>query len=86
MKFLKWIASLPNRFWISLEQKGKYTTFLGFCIIIAGVLDPLIKHNQGVVFEEAYMWQVIYFLIAGIILIILPSYIKISKDGIEIKD
>lgn len=73
--------------WKALEEKGRFTTILGLAIIIAAVVDPLIKHNQGITFDNDYMFQVIYFVLGGIILIILPSEISISKtDGFKIKD
>jgi len=86
MKFLLWLLSLPGKLWKSLEEKGKYTTFVGLCMIISAVVKPMIQHNKGVVFEDGYMWQIIYFVLGGILLIILPSYMKISKDGFEVKD
>lgn len=73
--------------WKGIGEKGKFTTLLGLAIIIAAVVDPLIKHNIGVTFSEDYMWQTMYFVIVGIVLIILPSEISISKtDGFKIKD
>ncbi|MDA3854874.1 MAG: hypothetical protein PF569_01350 [Candidatus Woesearchaeota archaeon] len=82
----EWFLGLRAKLWASLENKGRYTSFLGICIIIGSVTKPLIQHNRGVVFEEQYLIQAIYFVVMGVILIILPSYIKISKDGLEIKD
>ena len=85
MKFWIWIANLPSRFFKSLEQKGKYTTFVGLCMVIGASVKPLIEHNKGIVFEENYMWQVMYFIFGGIFLIILPSRISIkSGKGLEI--
>ncbi len=87
MKFLSWLKSIPSLFWKSLEQKGKYTTILGIFIILGSVTFPLVQHNKGAEFTEAYLFQTIYFILAGIILIILPSEISISKtDGFKIKD
>ena len=82
----EWILSLRSKLWESLSNKGRYTSFMGICIIIASVTKPLIEHNQGIVFADGYMYQALYFVAIGIILIILPSYMKISKDGLEIKD
>lgn len=77
--------SILSGLWKSLESKGKYTTVLGLAIIVTSVLDPLINHNQGITFEEGYLWQVIWFILAGVILIILPSEITIkSGKGLEI--
>jgi len=75
-----------SKLWKMLAEKGKFTTLLGVIIIIAAVLKPLIEHNRGKVFEQNYMMQIIYFMIAGIILIILPSKIEISKSGLKIED
>ena len=86
MKFLNWLKSIPTTFWKSLEQKGKFTSILGVGIILGAVAQPLVDHNNGVVFDEKYMFQIIYFMIGGISLIILPSKIKVSKDGLEIED
>lgn len=73
--------------WKGIGEKGKFTTLLGLAIIIAAVADPLIKHNMGVTFSEDYMWQIMYFVLSGIVLIILPSEVSISKtDGFKIKD
>lgn len=86
MKFLNFLKSFFGAIWKGISEKGKFTTILGLTIIISAVVDPLIKHNQGITLGEDFMFQTIYFIIAGIILIILPSEIKISKDGLEIKD
>jgi len=67
--------------WNALAQKGKFTTLIGLTIIIWSVVKPLVQHNKGVVFEEGYLWQMIYFILAGIILIILPS--KLSIKGLK---
>lgn len=72
--------------WNMLEQKGKFTTILGLFIILGSVITPLIEHNKGVEFTGQYMFQTIYFVLMGVILIILPSEISISKDGLSIKD
>lgn len=85
-KFSIWLLSLPSRFWASLEFKGKYTSFIGLCMVIGSVTKPLVDHNKGIVFEDGYMWQIIYFVLGGVLLIILPSYMKISKEGFEVKD
>lgn len=81
-----WFLGLRERLWQSLEGKGKYTSFMGLIIVVASVYKPLVEHNKGVTFAEGYMFQTLYFVAIGIVLIILPSYMKISKDGIEIKD
>ncbi len=86
MKFLLFLAKIPQWLWKSLEQKGKYTSLIGIAIVISAVTKPLIDHNHGVIFEQDYMFQIIYFVLGGIILIILPSYIKVSKVGLEVKD
>lgn len=75
-----------NTLWKILAEKGKFTTVLGLIIIIAAVLKPLIEHNKFVVFKEGYLFQTIYFMLGGIILIILPSKIEISKSGLKIED
>lgn len=88
MKFLNWAKTVIVGLGNTLEKKGRYTTVLGLCIIIGSVLKPLIRHSGGEVFAETYMWQILYFIISGVILIILPSSIKfISKlMTIEIED
>lgn len=83
----KWYQKILPAIWNGLAEKGKFTTVLGLAIVIAAVTDPLIKHNQGITFNNDYMFQIIYFVLGGIILIILPSEISISKtDGFKIKD
>ncbi len=80
-------AVIGKAIWNATGEKGKFTTVLGIAIIIAAVVDPLVKHNQGVTFSNDYLWQTMYFVLAGIILVILPSEISISKtDGFKIKD
>ncbi len=73
--------------WKMLEHKGKFTTVLGLLIVLGSVVYPLIQHNKGVEFSNGYLWQTLYFILAGVILIILPSEISISKtNGFLIKD
>lgn len=86
MKFLNGLKAFLLVIWKGISEKGKFTTLLGLTIVISAVVDPLIKHNQGIILGEDFMVQTIYFMIAGIILIILPSEISISKDGLIIKD
>jgi len=86
--FFIWLKNIPVNLANTLEKKGRYTTVLGMLIIIGSVFKPLLKHSAGEVFSEGYMWQILYFILSGIILIILPSSIKfISKLlTIEIED
>lgn len=86
ISFFELIKRMHLGLWHSLESKGKYTTAVGLGMVIAAVVKPLIEHNQGIIFSQDYMWQIIYFVLGGILLIILPSYMKISKDGFEVKD
>ena len=74
------------KIWEMLKDKGKFTTILGLLIIIGSVVYPIWKHNHGVEFTEGYLFQTIYLIVAGTVLIILPSKIKVSKDGLEIED
>ena len=80
---MKWYQKI----WSAIGEKGKFTTLLGVAIIISAVVDPLIQHNKGITFSNDYLGQTMYFILAGVILIILPSEISISKtDGFKIKD
>lgn len=84
--------SLWKRFrkviWNAIGEKGKFATLVGLFIVISAVSQPLVRHNLGETFSVEYMYQTLYFVLVGIVLIILPSSIKfISKLlTIEIKD